>query len=297
MKFKQLFIIVAIILTCSLNSFSQLIISSGIKGGSYNLLADDFKLITDIEIELVESGGSVDNYDRLLKENDMNITFLQSDVLFYNNFEESENTRYIKVLLPLSYEEIHLITLQDNNEINSLNDLSGKRVAIGKSTQGTNITAKLIKRLTGIEWIDVEEGFNVAFSLLISGSVDAFFFVGAAPVGKLNEFSQRTESLLKLIPIEHRKLRKIYIKTVIPAGTYDWVPNDLTTFSVASVLVKNVKNETEKSRELTEKFLTDIRDNIEILRTKGHPKWQEIRFDFNNTNWPIHKTAKRVFSY
>jgi len=275
--------------------FAQKIILSGVEGGSYNLLAKDIKNITNISLDVVTTGGSVFNFKALIANNDTNVTFLQYDVLLYfKELEPEEKIDNLKILLPMAFEEIHLVTLKDA-PINSLKDLKGKRVAKGSLSQGTNVTASLIKIKTETEWVDVDLGFKDTFSALLSGQIDAFFFVGAAPVGKLNELSERSRNLIRLVPIEHPKLEKIYAKRTIKSGTYKWVDYDVNTFSVQSLLVANVLKETEADRANYEKLLTDVKNNLKKLRTEGHPKWKEVDFLFDKINWHIHPVAIKVF--
>ncbi len=277
------------------SAYSQKIILSGVEGGSYNLLAKDIQKITQVSTEVGTSTGSVYNFNQLIAVNDTDISFMQYDVLkYFRDIENAADIDKLKVILPLSFEEIHLIVLKDA-PINCLADLKGKNVAIGSLTQGTNVTAKLIKHITMTEWVDVDLGFKDVFASLLSGQIDAFFFVGASPVGKLNELSERSKNLIKLVPIENPKLQNIYKPTVIKKGTYRWEDKDIPTFSVQSLLVANTAKETPEEIKSLELLLTDIKNNIEKLRKEGHPKWKEIDFDFSKVKWEIHPSAKKIF--
>jgi len=298
MKFTTAFkslILFLLVIQFSHSVSAQIKILSGVKGGSYNLLANDIKDVSEAEIEVMESEGSASNFKELINDSDIKITFLQYDVLiFYKDLEDPDKTDDVRILMPLPAEEIHLVTLSDS-PINSLKDLEGKRVAIGSPEQGTNVTAKLIKRETGIKWIDVESSFNNAFGAIMMEQADAFFFVGAAPVGKLNELSSKSKNLVKLIQIQDNRLDKIYKAVTIKKGTYSWVTKDTKTYTVRSVLAANIKKETKEDKKELKKMLKSIKKDFAKLQKEGHSKWKEIKLDFKEIDWPVHELAKKIF--
>jgi len=300
MKSNQ-FVIIALIsslivffsscLSNSKDSNSQsLVVYSGVKGGSYNLIIDDILKISSVKLKVEQTGGSMENFEKLLGNQTPSIAILQYDVLLYNDLVSSETVKNLEILLPLAFEEIHLVTLKEST-INSIKDLSERKVAIGSLSQGTNITAKFIKRITEINWIDVEVSFKDAFEELLSGKVDAFFFVGAAPVEKLDELSAASKNIIKLVPIENPKLNGVYSSVQIQADKYSWINYNVNTYAVQSVLAVNVANETEASREEVFNLMQDINVNLGKLQQEGHPKWRQIDFYFGDLKWKIHKSA------
>jgi len=273
---------------------AQIKIVSGVMEGSYHRLASDIQTtLKDMKFEVVESGGSTFNYDELIKSDASLISLLQYDVLLYKSMEKPEETKNIKILLPLDYEEIHLVAYKESN-INSLSDLEGKKVAIGSPEQGTNITAKLIKQQAGVEWEDVEIGFNDAFVGLLVGSIDAFFFVGAVPVTKLKDLSPEFSNLLNLVPIESPSLDRIYAKTRIRAFSYKWSKDNINTYAVRSVIAVNTKNMTTEQSQNLDKMLLGIKNNIEELKKSGHPKWRRVDFNFEEFELPVYENAKTI---
>lgn len=275
---------------------AQIKIVSGVMEGSYHRIANDIKeRVDEIDIEVIESGGSTFNYDELIASDASLISLMQYDVLIYKNMENAKETNNIKILLPLDYEEIHLVAYKETG-ITSLEDLEGKKVAIGSPEQGTNITAKLIKQQTGIEWEDVEIGFNDAFVGLLVGTVDAFFFVGAVPVTKLKDLSPEFSNLLNLVPIESPALDRIYDKTRIRAFSYKWSKENINTYAVASVIAVNTKGMTKKQQNNIDKLLIGIRDNMDELKKTGHPKWRRVDFNYDDFELPVYNNVKEIFN-
>ncbi len=291
---KKTIVTLIILVFCTFSVFSQIKIYSGVPEGSYNRLASDLMKISKQEVEVVETEGSAENFQKLISEKGANIALMQYDVLVSKRLEDSTLTKDIKVLFPLDYEEIHLIAYKDAN-IKKLSDLAGKHVAIGSSNQGTNITAKLIKRQTNIQWIDVEIGFNDAFVGLLVGTVDAFFFVGGVPVKKLKDLSPDFANMIEIVPIEARSLDRIYTKTKIKAYTYKWSKKHINTYAVKSVVTVNTAKTNKKSLKKIDNLLKDVNTNIEKLRKEGHPKWRRAEFNFENIEWTIYENSKDIF--
>lgn len=305
-------------------SFGQIQIITGFEKGSYYQMGNDIKsVVGDIitfdtiftktwddrdsialkrkstpAVEILTSTGSQHNFNRLTKSQTPMIAFMQYDVLINEQLKDikkySKRTDSIMMLLPLGTEEIHLITL-NSSKIKGLTDLKGKKVAIGSAGQGTAITAEFIKEKTGIEWISFDLNIKDALPALLNKNIDAFFFVGSAPVLNLNGLSPTFEQL-KLIPVMHPKLTEYYVQLTITAGTYHWLKNDIPTLSVRLLLVSDISKETPKDKENIKRILTSIKNNIGKLQEKGHPNWKKVDFNFSDIKWEIHPVAKQVFN-
>ncbi len=276
----------------------EIILLSGVEGGSYHEFAENIKDIVKQKITVKTSSGSSANLEKLIARDEIFVTFLQFDVLVQQKLKNAEEgtdfTDYIKLVLPLGKEEIHLIARKDDEKIKKIRHLKDKKVAIGTENQGTYVTANLIKSLTNAKWTDVILPFDKALISLQNKEIDAFFFVGSAPVSKFEKLNENAN--IKLIPLKNRKLEKIYTKTIVPKSTYKWMDEDVRTYAVKSVLATNIKEETIAQTYNLTKMIRDINENIEKLRTNGHPKWKEVDFDFNNIEWPVYLGTKEVLN-
>ncbi len=146
-------------------------------------------------IRVRDSEGSYYNFLKIVKTN-TDLAFLQYDVLLYESMKDLtrtyKKTEGIRIILPMGVEQIHIVTLKKEGKegIKKFDDLKGKNVSIGSSLQGTNITAKYIKEVTKMKWHDVELPYDKALKALLSGRIDAFFYVGAAPVSNFTGMSK-----------------------------------------------------------------------------------------------------------
>jgi len=269
------------------NMQAQLQLLSGLSGGTYQSLAQDIKNHSSQKINVLTSSGSVDNYNQLISnDNSINATFLQYDVLLANEMKTPSIRENLRVLLPLFLdEEIHLIS-KKGSDITSLSDLRGKRVAIGTKEQGTYITATIIKQRTGIAWHDVEMNSNDAYKALVDGVIDAYFYVGGAPVSSLSKLG--ADAPIQLVSIKHKALKKIYRKKKIKAGTYAWQTKTVTTFAVPTVLVVKVENMSNDTQEKFNTLLKDVTSNLKLMQSEGHEKWKDVYFKNQDIDWPYY---------
>ncbi len=311
---------------------AQITILSGFQGATYFEMAKDIEkiappLVTTTEVEnrvsvMNEEGFTVDStyitmsHDSLpflkvlssdgsyynflkLERTDVDIAFLQYDVLLYEEMRDLtrkfKRTENIRILLSMGSEQVHLIT-RKNSKITKLSDLKRKNhVGIGSSMQGTNITAKYIKEKVGGKWRDVEIPYDRAFRALLVGDIDAFFFVGAAPVASLNRLSPNLRDQITLVSIEHKDLDDVYEKTTIGSSQYAWLDKDIPTYNIKTVLVCSVADETPEKADNLDKFLQMIKNNLSYLQDpkNAHPQWQNVSFGTDGIEWEFHPLARK----
>jgi len=264
-------------------------IVSGIKGEVYDQFATDIQNNTHVNLKIYQSRGSLDNLDYLLSDS-IQIAFVQYDVL-KDNQEEKSIDGFVKVFLPLYSEEIHLITKR-NSTINSLSDLQGKKVGVGGDNSGTNVSASIIKKLEHIDWQSVNVDFNKSVEALLMDSIDAFFYVGAAPSTYLSSLDNNMAKQLKLVPVRGNYLNDIYTNKVIKANTYSWFNKDVKTIAVRSLMVVNTHNIDSTSERQIDILYSDLSDNLKGIQWNkfSHPKWNQVDFgDMENIDWPVYK--------
>jgi TRAP transporter TAXI family solute receptor len=250
-------------------------------------------------MEVRESDGSYYNFLKINKI-DVDVTFLQYDVLIYESEKDLgrrfKKTDDIRILLPLSSEEIHLITLKDG-DINTFADLKKKRVATGSSLQGTHITAAYIKEVTNSKWIDVDIPYDKAFRALLSHDIDAFFFVGKAPISKLANMPKSMRDKIKLISLpENPKLTEAHGEMVeINNSNYSWVVDPIKTYAVKSLLVTSLAGQTPAQKQQITKLL----EAIKAMKDKPgfHESWKDVKFEKDPIiEWKYYDAALKLYN-
>jgi len=287
LKASKLLVVLLSVLFFNTSSQAQIKVLSGVKGGFYEALANDIKGVSHQEVTVLNSKGSVDNYNQLVdNDNDIFVSFLQYDVLLINELQNPNLRKELRVLLPLFLdEEIHLIVRKDS-KIKKLKNLKGKKVAVGDKYQGTLVTAQTIKKKTKVDWIDVVMSSENAYAALLRGEIDAYFFVGGAPVALL---AGEGESVpIRLLDIKNSSLSDIYTKKEIAGGTYPWQKSSITTYAVPTIMVVNIKGMSDDTQVKLNMLLKDTEDGLKGFQKTGHPKWQDVYTESQSVDWPYY---------
>src|SRR2546426_8626875 len=209
------------------------LITGGEKGTYYQFGLDLQKLVkpADITLNVYPSKGSIENVYAVYQRPGVPMGIVQSDVLAFVSRVQSDPVlqriaKKTKMIFPLYNEEIHLL---GKKGIADFDDLSGRRVAIGRDGSGTYLTARLLFKLSEVAPsemapIDTSE----ALAELKAGRVDAVFYVAGYPVKLLKEDGSAKDPLV-LIPLINKSILEFYPQAEIPAGVYAWQPTPIST--------------------------------------------------------------------
>ena len=289
-KIKTLLILS--LLVYSSITFAQLTLVSGIKGETYNQFAEDINNNVSVKLNILTSAGSIENI-KWLDSTNMQLAFLQYDVLYnYGKVHKNAKER-IKVLLPLYNEEIQLITLKSSN-LKSFHDLQGKTIGMSGENSGSNFTAKFLKQISKSTWTNANIDINSSIAALLSGEIDAFFYVGGVPSYFLVQLSDEVKEKIKLLPIVFKKNEDCYTKTTIYAKTYSWQDEDIATYSVRSLIAVNINNFSNSTDLALDSLYNDLKNNLRGIQLNNfsHSKWESVDFtDMGNVDWPVYKEA------
>lgn len=277
----------------------QITILSGPKQASYHRFVDDIAKVVNTESETLvvnkESSGAAYNYSQLVDpKSPIKVAMMQSDYLYFMQAKDfvnnSDDSKSLKVVLPLANEEIHLVTKKSFN-INRLQDLDSMTVAIGTKDQGTYATANLIKDRSEVYWKSRNVHFVDAVKELAMNRIHAFFIVGSAPIEKLEINPQVLRDDPVMVELQDfNGWAKYYIPDTIYATDYPWLDHDVPTFSVRTVLLVNEKKLNDKDREMIKRITNGILNKYDILKAEGHPKWKEVDFgNWSESDWPMYK--------
>ena len=137
--------------------------------------------------------------------------------------EKQRNFRAIGVIYPEVYQGVAL----KSSGIKTIDDLKGKRVAVGPVGSGTVVMTETVFTEAGLTFDDVKaayDGFGDAASKMKDGHLDAAFNVLAVPAAAIQDIMTARE--IEVIEIGDDLYQKIKAKSpffsqyVIPAGTY-----------------------------------------------------------------------------
>ncbi len=257
-----------------------LTIATGTPEGTYYQIAQDIKQVAEkegIPIEIVQTNGSFDNIN-LLGSEKVDLAILQLDVLKFTSEMMQAKANFnvlkeLKVILNLYFEEIHVITKNDG--IRSLDQLDGKKVALGPERGGSALTAEVLLAANGVSIQKFFDAPNEALQKLERGELDALIFVGGAPVPAFEKLDKSFHFVqLPANPI----LEQIYQKKKIDKLVYSWA-GEVETLAVPSVIMTRDRKDSEYVT-LIQQLLLAILSNKEKLDATGHPKWKTSQFRF-----------------
>lgn len=297
MRLKNISLLLFVLFSSQI-AFSQMIILSGPEKGSYHRFVDD--MVSALEMDSIYSftnvatNGAAYNFDQLADPNTpVKMVMMQSDYLYYklmlDNKNNTSKTKALSVVTPLAYEEIHVVT-RDENKILIMDSLVHKSVACGTESQGTYATAILMKDRSRIFWNTRVTHFDQALKDLMGRQIDAFIIVGSAPLEKLDFNPQTMVHQLHLLDLDNvNDWAKYYTPKTIKAGTYKWLENDVKTYGVQTVLVVNESKLTDDDKALIKQFKQSVKVHYTDLVEFGHPKWSEVNFaDWDASNWRLY---------
>jgi len=269
-------------------------VTGGPKGTYYQFGLNLEQLVGShgISLDVANSDGSVENIYAVYKRPNTQMGIVQSDVLAFVAKVQTDPVlkriaQKIKMVYPLYNEEIHLLGRSGMADFDAL---QGKKVAIGQEGSGTYLTAKLLFMVSGIEPAEILTiSADDALAKLKAGEIDALFYVAGYPV-KLFSSQVSQDDGLAIIPILNKAITEFYPYAEIPAGTYTWQPESVSTVAVKSVLVSfdfrraNCQN--------VGKFAAILKNNMTWLQENGHPKWNSVDLDFPLKGWEQYDCVK-----
>ena len=295
-KFILILIILIWTTMCGTASAEDLgIITGGAKGTyfQFGLNLMDLGKKYGYNIHVYNSRGSVENVYAVYKRPRTQMGIVQSDVLAFVLKVKSSQVlqriaRKTKMIFPLYNEEVHLL---GKNEVASFDDLENRRVAVGKEGSGTYLTAKLLFEVSGVKPAKtLAVGTDQALAMLKAGTIDAMFYVAGFPVALFSE-QVTAQDGLHIVPIRNKSITEFYPGARIPAGTYPWQTQDVSTVAVKAVLV--TFDFRRNNCEYVGEFANIVYENLDWLRQNGHPKWKSVDLDYPLKGWDQYDCVKK----
>jgi len=274
------------------------VITGSEKGTYYQFGLNMQRLVKqrDIDLNVYPSKGSIENVYAVYQRPRTQLGIVQSDVLAFVARVQTDAVlkriaKKIKMVFPLYNEEIHLLGRQG---ITDFDDLTDRRVAIGREGSGTYLTTRLLFKVSEVQpremvLIDTDE----ALAELKAGRIDAMFYVVGYPA-KLFAESVTEADGLTLIPIYNKSITEFYPVVQIPAKTYAWQTAPVDTVAVKSVLVSYDFRRLDC--DYVGRFAQAISTNLDWLKKNGHPKWQTVDFDFPLKGWEQYDCVRKYVS-
>lgn len=214
-------------------------------------------------------------------------------------FAKSGKQLHVLAIADLYPEEVHVVVAR-RGHLKSMADLRGKRVSIGGKTSGTIVTARAVLAAYRLSESSIKPSYltaDLAAAKLEKGDLDAFFFVGGAPVPIVEDLVSR--GVATLLPIDGAGRKRLLRSSpslsvrVISAGTYQHMAA-IDTVSVHAIWIVNDGEPSDLIYSITKSVFNPA--NRKLL-TGSHPSARYIRVDqaASGLPAPLHPGALRYY--
>lgn len=259
------------------------------------------KYVPGVKATAVTSGASVVNA-RKVGELEAEFGLLQNDVAYYayNGLEMFKDSKLDKLrgVATLYPEIIQIVTLKENN-IKTIYDLKGKKVAVGAPGSGTAVDAMQILKAAGIDESNTEIrylNFKEVSDALKDKTIDAGFIVAGIPTAAVSDIAAVRDVAIVEVPDEiYQKLKEdypFYTQVTIPAGTYKGVDEDVKTVAVLAMLATNADLPDDLVYQIT-KAIFEHRDEL----VAAHKRAEDITLEtaLEGMSIPLHPGAEKYY--
>lgn len=279
-------------------------IATGGASGPYNIiatsLADVYSNTFDVNSRTQTTGASAENLN-LMADGKVEMAFVMSDALSQAlNGEESfsEPLDGISQIATL-YPNVVQIVARADAGIETIEDLVGKRVAVGDQGSGVELNARALLNGHGITYDDLQAdylGYAEAADGLNAGRIDAAFLTSGLPNASVMELSETTDIVLVSVDPDNvdeiAQKHPYFIPYEIPAGTYD-NEDPIPTAAVPNALVVRSDLSEDDVYQLTKTFF----ESLDTL-VNSHQAAADISLEGAQESLiaPLHPGAEKYFN-
>jgi uncharacterized protein len=240
-----------------------------------------------LRVLAIAGKGAVQNATDIIFARGVDIGIVQSDVLdaLKRNppFPEIEN--YVRYVTKLYDEEIHVLA---TTQIQSMDDLAGKKVNLGIRDSGTLFTGRAIFGALGITVEETNFPQPIALDKLRRGEISAVVCLTPKPAGLFRDI--RPDENLHFLSIgANAKLPQSYTSTTLTARDYPQLIEanaPVNTLAVGTILVAYnwpVGSERYgKVAHFVQAFFNRLHD---FQAPPHHPKWRDINLGASVPGW------------
>ena len=275
-------------------------IAGGLLSGTYMRFVDEMASVLNdgdnLRILPIVSYGAASNLDDLLYLRGVDAAVTQSDVFEY--FRTQRKTpnleRRIQYVIRLPISELHILA---RNDVQSLEDLRGKKVNFGPAGTGASLTGTIVFQRLGINVEQVMIDQPTALQKLQSGQVDAIARVIPKPIDFFGKIPQTAGLHLVNIPFT-KTFEDLYTLGEFTKQDY---PNLLQgqdridTIAVPAVLaVFNWPKNTDRYNRV-ERFIQYLFSRWDTLQHPPyHPKWRDVNLAATVPGWTRFSVAEQL---
>jgi TRAP-type uncharacterized transport system substrate-binding protein len=275
-------------------------IVGGLLSGGQMRMVDEMGAVLDdgdnLRILPIVSFGAAGNLDDLLYLQGVDAAVTQSDVFEY--FKTQRKTpdldRRVNYIIRLPESELHILA---RNDVQSLEDLRGKKVNFGPAGTGASLTGTIVFQRLGINVDQVLIDQASALQQLQSGAIDAIARVVPKPIDFFSKIPATSGLHLVNIPFT-KTFQDLYTLGQFTKAEY---PNllqghdSIDTIAVPGVLaVYNWPKKTDRYNKV-ERFIQYLFDRFDRLQHPPfHPAWRDVNLAATVPGWTRFPVAEAM---
>lgn len=238
-------------IACRVADDTRVGIATGNATGVYfalgNAYAEQLAAATDgkVRATAAETGASVQNIEQLVA-GDYQVAFTLADTAADAAAGKDSFTtpQPIRALARI-HTNFTQVIVRDAANIDSVEDLKGKKVSTGSPKSGTEVIAQRLLAAAGLDPESDVSAQRLDLTKTVdgmkSGTLDAMFWSGGLPTPGITDLfvtAGKKVALLDISPLlpELKKVNEVYAEGVIPANVYK-TPGDVKTIVVPNLLL------------------------------------------------------------
>ncbi|EFC91182.1 TRAP transporter solute receptor, TAXI family [Dethiosulfovibrio peptidovorans DSM 11002] len=266
-------------------------------GGLADLIS---RHLPDVQMTGETGNASVANLN-LIGTHEIEMAFVQNDVAYWAyNGERMFKTPYknIRLVASLYPEHIQCITLKGSG-VKDIMDIKGKRVSVGAPGSGVQGDVSAILQVAGIKYADMNTDFldfNNTTQRFKDGQLDVGFVTAGYPTSSIMDLATLHD--IDLVSFSDEFMAELtetfsyFVKSSIPAGTYNGVDHDTPTPAVMAMWVCDADLPEDLIYRITKTFW----ENVEEMH-KVHSKCKLFTLDTATAgaSVPVHPGAAKFY--
>ena len=273
-------------------------IVGGLLSGTYMRFVDEMASVLNdgdnLRILPIVSYGAASNLDDLLYLRGVDAAVTQSDVFEYFRTERKTPNleRRIQYIIRLPISELHILA---RNDVQSLEDLRGKKVNFGPAGTGASLTGTIVFQRLGVNVNQVLIDQPTALQKLQSGEVDAIARVIPKPIDFFAKIPANSGLHLVNIPFT-KNFEDLYTLGEFTKQDY---PNllqgqdHIDTIAVPAVLaVFNWPKNSDRYNRV-QRFIQYLFNRWDTFQHPPyHPKWRDVNLAATVPGWTRFSVAE-----
>ncbi len=265
------------------------VIAGGIDGTSMRAASDLASVLdrgNELRVLPIQGKGSVQAITDILFLRGIDIGIVQSDALAFAQREQNPDLpALIHYITRLYNEEFHILARDD---IQTIVDLRGKRVNVGRPGSGTEMTANIVLDALNIDVERTAFDHSLALEKLRNAEIDALLYVVGKPA-RLFESIGADEGL-RLIPVDYTpELLDTYLPSRFTGEDYPGLLGSgaqVDTLAVGAVMaVYNWDSESYRHTKVSRFIDAFFRELPALQQAPRHPKWREVNLTAQLPGW------------